>query len=120
LKYFYLGIRFRYFSPEKFCIIVYENLVASFADELQHIAPCLKAFGREISESDVARGLPMKNHIKCATCKNFELLEEQELKAVGRDINQELFRRSNDVFRDIMREHYNRTGIANWEDAYIQ
>ncbi|KAJ8901272.1 hypothetical protein NDN08_007121 [Rhodosorus marinus] len=109
---------FRYLSPDKFCIIIYENLVASFADELQHIAPCLKAFGREISERDVARGLPMQNHIKCATCRNFELLEEEELKAVGRDLNEDLFTRSNDVFRDIMREHFNRTGVANWEEAY--
>ncbi|KAJ8901273.1 hypothetical protein NDN08_007122 [Rhodosorus marinus] len=109
---------FRFIRPNLFCIIFYEKLVESFADEIQHIGPCLKPFGREILESDAARGLPLVNHIKCKTCKNFERLVDEELSAVGRKLNEELFTRSNDVFRELMRDHFNRTGMADWEKAY--
>jgi len=94
--------------------------VESFRDEIQHIGPCLKPFGREIVESDAERGLPLVNSIKCKSCESFERLVGKELSKVGRKLNKDLFTRSNDLFRELMQEHFNRTGMANWEDAYAR
>jgi len=96
-------------------------LVESFLEKIQHIVPCLKPLGREIVEIDAERGLPLANRIKCKDYKNFERLVDEELSTVGRKLNEELFTRSNFfLFRELMQERFNRTDMANWEEAYAR
>mmetsp|Transcript_12361 Transcript_12361/g.17935 ORF Transcript_12361/g.17935 Transcript_12361/m.17935 type:complete len:365 (-) Transcript_12361:287-1381(-) len=108
---------FKYFSPESFCVVIYENLTDDFKREVQHIAPCLAAFGRtlEVGNDEELREV---NSQPCENCDNLERLSLDDKTYLGKKLHTELYLDSSRMLRRLVLHLYGRDDLPVWEDFY--
>ncbi|KAJ8903399.1 hypothetical protein NDN08_004507 [Rhodosorus marinus] len=109
---------FKFFRPEQFCFLVYENMVENPLSELAYLKPCIEHFGRQINLETRSVELPKANVQVCKNCAYYEQLSEESLKTVGATLHRELYLDSNELVRRSLRELYNRTDVKLWEIDY--
>ncbi|KAJ8904215.1 hypothetical protein NDN08_000740 [Rhodosorus marinus] len=108
---------FKYFPPESFCVVMYEQLADDFKSEVQHIAPCLAAFGRTL-EVDPDEELKEVNSQPCENCENLERLSLDDKTYIGNKLHTELYLDSSRMLRRLVLHLYGRDDLPVWEDFY--
>jgi len=106
----------RHFHASQFCLVIYENLLTQFEEEIDHLRPCLKPFGRDLHVQP-GDGLSVPT-ITCTNCDEMENLEEETERSIGLALHRDLYASSNKVVRGLLWNLYRRDGIPVWEELY--
>mmetsp|Transcript_6664 Transcript_6664/g.28450 ORF Transcript_6664/g.28450 Transcript_6664/m.28450 type:complete len:371 (-) Transcript_6664:996-2108(-) len=108
---------FKYFNPQQFCVVVYEDLLDNFEGEVAFLKPCLSFYGKEVSIWP-SEQLPKLNEQPCQSCDKLETFEPGNFKEIGADLHKNFFLTSNELIRSSLMIFYGRAQPRRWEDAY--